>query len=271
MSRYISVITPENVEVTHEIAGIGSRFIGALVDHALQLLAVIGGAVVFTLAFTGLGGLSRVFAGAVPGWLALVLALWTFLVLAGYHVTFELLWSGQTPGKRVAGARVVRDGGRPIDPSASVIRNLVRIVDLLPLSYGVGLATIFFDREYRRLGDIAAGTLVVRERRADGLGAFGKPPTALVTGYMEQLGDVSCITAEELRALRRFSARRNELAIAIQAHIAMRLAAPLLERLGADLQVEIQWHYADILEAIERRCLAETAPMRRSGSGTGVS
>src|SRR5206468_11279553 len=90
-----------------------------------------------------------------------------FLVYFGYDVAFETLASGRTPGKRAAGLRVVRLGGEPVGFVASAVRNLGRLVDMQPgLLYAVGAATILFSRHNQRLGDLAAGTLVVRERRA---------------------------------------------------------------------------------------------------------
>lgn len=98
------------------------------------------------LAFSGLG-------------LGLVL-LGMFLLEWFYPVFFELL-RGATPGKRAMGLQVVQDDGAPVAPAASVIRNLLRVVDFLPLFYGAGLVSTLVDRDFRRLGDLAAGTLVV--------------------------------------------------------------------------------------------------------------
>lgn len=108
------------------------------------------------LAFSGLG-------------LGLVL-LGIFLIEWFYPVFFELL-RGATPGKRAMGLQVVHDDGTPVSPAASVIRNLLRVVDFLPLFYGAGLVSTLIDRDFRRLGDLAAGTLVThiepRSARAD--------------------------------------------------------------------------------------------------------
>ena len=82
----------------------------------------------------------------------------------GYYVFFEMLWNGQSPGKRWVGLRVIRTDGTPITLSEALIRNLVRIVDFLPATYGVGIITMFIDKQSRRLGDLAAGTLVVQDR-----------------------------------------------------------------------------------------------------------
>lgn len=83
-----------------------------------------------------------------------------FLLEWFYPVLFEI-WRGATPGKRAMGLMVVQDDGTPVTPTASVIRNLLRVVDFLPLFYGAGLVSTLVDRDFRRLGDLAAGTLVV--------------------------------------------------------------------------------------------------------------
>src|SRR4029078_5649079 len=81
----------------------------------------------------------------------------------GYYMVFEILWNGQTPGKRLVGVRVMRENGYPIRPVDAVIRNLVRIVDWLPATYGIGVLTMLLNKRSKRLGDFASGTIVVRE------------------------------------------------------------------------------------------------------------
>jgi uncharacterized RDD family membrane protein YckC len=96
-------------------------------------------------------------------WIIAVLVLVEFLIFWGYFALFELVWNGQTPGKRLGKLRVIRRDGQPIHAGESMVRNLVRIVDFLPGFYGIGLVTMFIDKDARRLGDLAAGTIVVRE------------------------------------------------------------------------------------------------------------
>ena len=86
-----------------------------------------------------------------------------FVVTSGYFMVFEIIWNGQTPGKRVLGVRVIRESGYPLRPVDSVVRNVVRIVDWLPFFYGIGVLVMLFNGRSRRLGDFAAGTIVVRE------------------------------------------------------------------------------------------------------------
>src|SRR5215510_11634669 len=88
----------------------------------------------------------------------------SFVLFWGYYIFFEMLWNGQTPGKRWVGLRVIRTDGTPITLSESFIRNLTRLVDFLPAAYGIGIISMFLDKQSRRLGDLAAGTLVVHDR-----------------------------------------------------------------------------------------------------------
>lgn len=256
MSRYVQFVTPENIEVSYEIAGIGSRFIAALIDHAVQLGIILGLGLVgmsISAAFAFVPILNR----SAPLWVFAVVGLVIFAVFFGYFSAFELLWAGRTPGKKAVGLRVVRDGGYPIDPYASIVRNLVRIADFIPPIYGAGLVSIFFSAEYKRLGDWAAGTIVIKERPPAHLGGRQGPPSPMVTHYLPMIKNVDLITREEFDSIRRFVERRNELEIPVQAHIAMRLAIPLLRKLGLEIDIPIQWHYADLLEAIERRYVEE--------------
>src|SRR6266566_26950 len=153
-----TVLTPERVSLQYDIAGIGSRGAAALVDTAIQALAL-------SVVLIGLAATQRS-AGFSTGSGALLIGLFAlavFLVTAGYFMLFEILWSGQTPGKRLVGVRVIRENGYPIRPVDAVIRNLVRIVDWLPGVYGVGVLTMLLNKRSRRLGDFASGTIVIRE------------------------------------------------------------------------------------------------------------
>jgi uncharacterized RDD family membrane protein YckC len=230
--RYI-VDTPENIELSYDVAGIGSRFLAAIVDTLLVLL--LQGALLAVM----VGLLSRADSESGGGAQSVLLAIWgtlSFLFLWGYYIVFELIWNGQSPGKRLIGLRVVRAGGRPITFLASAIRNLVRLVDFLPGLYGIGVVTMFVDKQARRLGDLAAGTLVVKEGRAltlDSLAAPAPPPMALP-------GEASAITLPNIDRLapgdydllQEYLARRAELGRDSRTRLAAQLAGGLKARLG---------------------------------------
>jgi len=149
------VSTPERVAFQYEIAGIGSRFLAQVVD--VVVISVIQLAIL--LLAGALGGIFN--SGALAG---LVVILLSFILLVGYFLISEAAWNGQTLGKRVVRLRVVGDLGQPLSIGQAAIRNLVRIIDFLPVLYAVGIVTMFSNRRSKRLGDFAAGTLVVRDR-----------------------------------------------------------------------------------------------------------
>jgi uncharacterized RDD family membrane protein YckC len=149
----LSIETPESVTFHYEVADVGARALALAIDLLIQY-------VVLGLVFIGSMRLvERVLDVRATVWLLVAFAVNWF-----YFVAFELAWSGQTPGKRAVGIRVVRSGGYPVTWSAVLTRNLLRVVDALPLPYGVALVVAFCEPQRRRVGDLLAGTLVVRER-----------------------------------------------------------------------------------------------------------
>jgi uncharacterized RDD family membrane protein YckC len=155
------VRTPEQVTFSYDTATLGSRFLAQVLDLVV-LLAGLG--LVTTAALVLLIAVPAVQAGAgaVVG-LVLVLAIAAFV---GYFAISEAVWSGKTLGKLALRVRVVDGRGGPLGAGQALIRNLVRLVDFLPFYYAVGAVTMFVNRRGQRLGDLAAGTVVVRERRA---------------------------------------------------------------------------------------------------------
>lgn len=157
--EFLSIDTPENVIFGYEVVGIGSRFMAALVDTAIIVVLQIVANLTLVLVLVNL---LEVDTGA--GWVTAVFGLISFVLLWGYYIFFEMLWNGQTPGKRLTGLRVLRTNGTPITLTESIIRNLIRIIDFLPAFYGLGVVVMFVNAQSRRLGDLAAGTLVVRDQ-----------------------------------------------------------------------------------------------------------
>ncbi|NWG22515.1 MAG: RDD family protein [Chloroflexi bacterium] len=225
--RYL-VETPENIELAYDVAGIGSRFLAAIVDSAL-----IGVAQVILLFALGLASELVAFAESVLLALGVVLG---FAIVWGYYIAFELVWNGQSPGKRLIGLRVVSEGGRPITVLGSAIRNVIRLIDFLPALYGIGVVTMFIDRRARRLGDLASGTLVVRERADVTLETLVReaatPPVPDPDDEAAGLPDISGLTAYDYALLREFLDRRSDLAPPVRRRLATRLAEGLSARLG---------------------------------------
>ena len=176
-----TIDTPENVTFGYAVAGIGSRFIAALIDSALVglLLAVLNLALVLGLAALNPSSETTSLEegeGWIAGLVIAVYALINFALFWGYFLLFEWLWQGQTPGKRAVRLRVVRNDGNPAGFWPIAVRNLVRIVDFLPAGYAAGVIAMFCNPQARRLGDFAAGTLVVKEQEAVTLASLLSPP-----------------------------------------------------------------------------------------------
>ena len=154
----LDIQTPENVAFGYQVAGIGSRFLATLIDTVI--LVLLQG----VLAVIVLAMVSRIDAKQFTSWAYAALGLFLAIFNWGYYILFEMLWNGQSPGKRWVGLRVIRRDGTPITLSEALVRNLARLVDFLPFAYGVGIIVMFLDKQSRRLGDLAASTLVVHDR-----------------------------------------------------------------------------------------------------------
>jgi uncharacterized RDD family membrane protein YckC len=160
MDEQLTISTPEQVAFHYELAGIGTRFVAALIDYLIIITALL--LLTCAMSFLRLGAIGVGGDAGTYVVLALIVLIY-FALFWGYFMLFETLWSGQTPGKRMGRLRVIRRDGQPVGAGEVLIRNLVRIVDFLPGFYGIGLVVMFIDKEARRLGDMAAGTIVVRE------------------------------------------------------------------------------------------------------------
>ena len=147
------VATPERVSFDYQVAGLATRGIAQLLD--LLILSFFLAALYAAAIFVGAGG-SDVLA-------YLIAVIGTFVIVFGYHWTCEAFWSGQTVGKRVFRLRAVGDRGEPMTFAQAGIRNLVRLVDFLPYGYGIGMVVLFLNGRGKRLGDLAAGTIVVKD------------------------------------------------------------------------------------------------------------
>lgn len=217
----ISIATPEGVDLELTLAGVGSRAVARLLDQLIQMALLIALAILAALAGSG---------GGDGGGLALAgVILLLFVSQFGYDVLFETLASGRTPGKRWAGLRVVRADGAPIGFLTSAIRNLLRLIDFLPGVYAVAIVAVLVSGRNQRLGDMAAGTLVVREKRVV-TPAEPAPPDAWrqAAGRRDlSTWDVSSVTAEELATVRRFLERRPSLNPAARTRLAGELASRL--------------------------------------------
>ena len=230
-----SVETPEVVTIEYAVAGAGSRCLAATVDSLLILLLQAALGAVITMVASSAGGTSDLFTTI----LLTVWAILAFVLLWCYYLAFDLMWSGQSPGRRCFGLRVIREGGRPLDFSASAIRNLIRLLDFLPFGYGLGVLVMFADGRSRRLGDLAAGTLVVREGSTHTRALLTRsmapavvPPRAADAPSAPLLPNLHLVQGAAYELAEAFLHRRAELAPARRSQLARDLALVLHTRLG---------------------------------------
>jgi uncharacterized RDD family membrane protein YckC len=223
----LTIATPEGLELDLALAGLGSRFVGAFVDFMIRALLLAA----LTVVLVGVDAFTGDTPGGRSGLGLAVFFVASFLVLIGYDILFEVLASGRTPGKRLAGLRVVTASGHPVTFVPSTVRNLVRIVDFLPAGYAIGSIAILATARNQRLGDLVAGTIVVRDRagRSHDVVVAPSPRAVLTPDALESAAawDVSAVTAEELTAVRRFLERRHGL----DPNARVQLASTLAERL----------------------------------------
>lgn len=191
----VTLATPEGVVLELVLAGLGSRFLARLLDTLIQ------GGLIFALA------LGLVSVGS-PGWLQAITIVMIFLIIFAYDIVLETLNHGRTIGKLAAGIRVVGRAGEPVRFLSSATRNIARILDFLPFAYLVGTVSIIATTQDQRVGDLAAGTLVTRDR----FPGLSRPPAPVtVPAAAIATWDVSAIGADELQAVRLFLDRRLEL------------------------------------------------------------
>ena len=156
--RLISIRTPENIELSYALAGPGSRAVAYVIDLFIMLTVC---QMLLNLIMYGLELLMEAVGAQGTLWLSAIVGLSSFALYNGYFILLEWLWNGQTPGKRLLHIRVIKQGGFALRFFDTLLRNLLRIIDFLPLFYGVGLTSILLTRDSQRLGDLVAGTLVV--------------------------------------------------------------------------------------------------------------
>lgn len=217
IDEQLSINTPENVTFGYAVAGIGSRFLAALIDSLIILVMQIFVQISMFALLNTIADLSLDSDSQTLAWAAAIFGLVGFALLWGYYIFFELAWNGQSPGKRWAGLRVIRADGTPIALSESIIRNLVRLVDFLPLAYGVGVVAMFIDSRSRRLGDLAAGTLVVRDKAEMTLSSLGMAQQSLKWNVSAQILEalqplpIKRLSGQDLQMAEEFLRRRAEL------------------------------------------------------------
>ena len=232
MDRTVEVRTPESIAFTYELAGLGSRFLALIVDQAIQFatLAAIFGGIILAASRASKYLASHATENLGESLAIASIVVLVFAILFGYFIVSEAVWNGQTPGKKLLGLRVVRDGGYPIDFSASLIRNLIRVGEMLFGYYILAAISALISPENKRFGDLAAGTIVVRDARLAAPHSFaaarGDEPAHAPSAY---------VTGEERALIKRFLDRRYSLTADRRASLAASLAARARGRVPSDL------------------------------------
>lgn len=188
-----TISTPEGVDLELTLANVGSRFIGLLLDTLIEGVAF--GIVI--LAFLEIGSTLG----------AVIVSSFAVLSIIAYNVIFEVAGGGRTAGKRASGVRVVMDGGEPVGLRASLIRNIIRLLEGFALAYIPAIISVLASRDNQRLGDHAAGTLVIRDRRPAAAPPYVAPPRQ----YSDAL-DATAVSDEDLAIVSSYLARRDYLA-----------------------------------------------------------
>ena len=225
------------------LAGIGSRFIAVLIDTAIWLAGLV---VLWLILFLLLPGIVQ-FSKLSAQWAVAIYAFLLFLLNWGYFTLFEAFGNGRTPGKRIAHIRVIQSSGRAIGLFESMARNLIRYIDQFPGCYVVGVIAIFATRRHQRLGDLAAGTLVVRDRLQEtpALGIAGRTFTANIfpstspipeshAGISLPQDGIARLSAQDLEVLEGFFSRRLDMPASTREMLARRIAGAIQAKSGLE-------------------------------------
>src|SRR6185312_400312 len=229
--------TPERVPLHFALASIGNRFLACAIDHTLQVLTLIIIAITFTLIANSSSFGDQI--SAAPKWVKAIMIVIIFLIVSGYFAFFEWIWNGQTPGKRWLKLRVIREDGRPVTFWEASVRNLLRTFDMMPAPfYSIGLISVFVSSSDQRVGDMIAGTVVVREREAEAPAftqVFESPVSdvALRRSFqpVEFTGDLGSLTEREIEVVETFLRRRWDLSDVPRQWMAWRVSLPLMYKI----------------------------------------
>jgi uncharacterized RDD family membrane protein YckC len=240
----LRIDTPEQIALELPLAGIGSRFLAIAIDTLIQAAVYLITALIFFIAIpVGSAGLNFLPRLVGPAMAVFIL----FAVYWGYFAFFEIIWKGQTPGKRYAGIRVIKESGRPINAFEAIGRNLMRAVDVLPALYGVGLVCMMCNQQSRRLGDFVAGTVVVHEKSTEDI----HPSWNTSDQALTPTPGLAQVTPDELVLIETYLHRRWNLDPQVRLNTAIQIADRIKAKTG--LQSQPHQHVDDFLEEAARK------------------
>lgn len=245
----ITLQTPESVELEITLAGIGNRAWALILDY------LIAGCLFFAFFIIWL-----IFAVEFINWIEIVVGtdnlelwLWGLLIFVssftyiGYFVIFETLWQGQTPGKRLAKIRVIRDDGRPVGLQQATLRALLRIVDD---TLFIGALLILFTRLEKRLGDMVAGTLVVQAEQPVAAATFPVSEAAKnLAQQLPQISDFYALLPDDFAVIREFLQRRDGMESEARADLSRQLTRQVKDLIALE-KVPVKVSAEDFLEAV---------------------
>jgi uncharacterized RDD family membrane protein YckC len=260
VSDQLNIDTPELVTIEMPLAGVGSRFIALLID---MLLWFAGLFVIFLFAIALLPSIHAA-SEISEKWAVAIVIFLVFLFNWGYFTLFEAFWNGQTPGKKIAKIRVIQRTGRPIGLLESMARNFVRYIDQIPSFYVVGVVTMFVTKQHQRLGDLAAGTLVVRDRAPESpLWSDAGSRTFTAASFTARMAApephtlvslptpaIAKLSAADLEVLESFFSRRLDMPLEVRQGLAERITAAIESKSGMQAPPGIS--IETFLEAVAR-------------------
>ncbi len=225
----VKIRTPESVELEFTLAGIGNRSIALVVDYLIWGAVLIGLLIFWAVLSIQL---RRYFptVDRIDVWITAISILISFAVYTGYFVFFESLWRGQTPGKRYAKIRVIRDDGQPVGVVQAILRALVRPIDD---TFAIGMLLIIFTKREKRLGDLIAGTLVVQEERPIGAANFATSPKAeSLADQLLATQNFNALLPDDFAVIREYLQRRSMLDTRARTDLSLKLARQARDLLG---------------------------------------
>jgi uncharacterized RDD family membrane protein YckC len=226
--RRVKFRTPESIELEFTLAGIGNRTWALLIDYHVLGLTIAVFILVWTMIWSQLGEFwISIFGEQTPQWMLAIAFFALFAIYSGYFVFFEALWQGQTPGKRIAKIRVIRDDGKPVGLPQATLRALLRPVDELLF---MGVFLIMLNRKEKRLGDLVAGTIVIQNQLPIASTTIVVSDQAKsFSSELLQIADLSPMLPDDFAVISEYLRRRFSLSAKAKSSVSLKLAEQVKE------------------------------------------